>query len=214
MLRGESESATGGHANHRGKNPSWDADGDKSRVIFRDGRGFHPDIEFLSEVHSASLEPSAVRTGHADAKGVVTNASQRWMTSIAPAAAHAGAASAHRGWTPCGSRSDPLGSAPVVRRRLEWRAPVACRAGGRLGVGRLRRICASAETPANTAAYFRKDGGYGWDRTTDLTIMSRALSPAELRSPKGANLTERRGAGATHGPTDEPARPLSAAVHR
>ena len=28
-------------------------------------------------------------------------------------------------------------------------------------------------------------GGYGWDRTTDLTIMSRALSPAELRSPKG-----------------------------
>ncbi len=26
-------------------------------------------------------------------------------------------------------------------------------------------------------------GGYGWDRTTDLTIMSRALSPAELRSP-------------------------------
>ena len=30
-----------------------------------------------------------------------------------------------------------------------------------------------------------KGGGYGWDRTTDLTIMSRALSPAELRSPKG-----------------------------
>ena len=38
-------------------------------MIFRDGRGFHPDIEFLSEVHSASLEPSAVRTGHVDAKG-------------------------------------------------------------------------------------------------------------------------------------------------
>ena len=29
------------------------------------------------------------------------------------------------------------------------------------------------------------NGGYGWDRTTDLTIMSRALSPAELRSHEG-----------------------------
>ena len=68
-------------------------------------------------------------------RGVVTNASQRWMTSIAPAAAHAGAASAHRGRTPCGSSSDALDSAPVVRRRLKWRAPLACRAGGGLGGG-------------------------------------------------------------------------------
>ena len=31
------------------------------------------------------------------------------------------------------------------------------------------------------------DGGYGWERATDLTIVSRALSPAELRSPKGGS---------------------------
>ena len=48
--------------------------------------------------------------------------------------------------------------------------------------------------------YMDSNGGYGWDRTTDLTIMSRALSPAELRSPKGAHLTEWRDAGATNEP--------------
>ena len=69
MLRGEYESATRDHSNHRGKNPSSDEDGDRPWVIFRDGRGFHPDIEFLSEAHSASLEPSAVRTGNADSNG-------------------------------------------------------------------------------------------------------------------------------------------------
>ena len=69
MLRGEYESPTRGHSNPHGKNPSWDADGDRPSVTSRDGRGFHLDTEFLSEAHSASLEPSAVRTGNADAKG-------------------------------------------------------------------------------------------------------------------------------------------------
>ena len=63
--------------------------------------------------------------------------------------------------------------------------------------------------PAGHRVRFRRDrrlrmtSGYGWDRTTDLTIMSRALSPAELRSPKEArSLPERRGVGVTD-PSEE-----------
>ena len=47
--------------------------------------------------------------------------------------------------------------------------------------GRPRR----QKNPGKSVTCNAGGGGYGWDRTTDLTIMSRALSPAELRSPRG-----------------------------
>ena len=50
---------------------------------------------------------------------------------------------------------------------------------------RIRLHFRGVGNPTGTMSCRDGDGGYGWDRTTDLTIMSRALSPAELRSPEG-----------------------------
>ena len=56
-------------------------------------------------------------------------------------------------------------------------------AANRSEFGAFRNIPVSPNLPKYSEMHQEADGGYGWDRTTDLTIMSRALSPAELRSP-------------------------------